>query len=222
MSVAVNANELLSEWVQRLLVDILRDFELEYRGDAVRVDGLRLRRASDRPLPPLGAPGARERMGLRTPDGERYTAIESAYKEPRIRYVASTLENLLASIVLERDGCPVEIDGFRISRLGAYRTDTAQKLRFNLGALSSVCNLDCEFCYRYGSPRDGVAVQQMLGKPMVDGTEVELRLAHHFDGRGLFEASGIYGALRQPRRGAVKALSASVDRLRCRTARRAL
>jgi hypothetical protein len=123
-----------------------------------------------------------------------YRPIHSAYKEPRVAFLKQSLDDVLAVGGLARAGERRAIDGFRLRRLDRLRTDRGVKLKWNLGALSSVCNLDCEFCYRYGSPKEGAhAVPMMHGLPLLDLEEVDARLGHFHEGTGLFEASADLG-----------------------------
>jgi len=72
--------------------------------------------------------------------------------EPRITYIAKELERLLSLVELEKDGVPVQVNGFRLRDLSpwqGYVTNTAMNA---LTPISGVCNSKCSFCYEEGIP----------------------------------------------------------------------
>lgn len=118
------------------------------------------------------------------------TPLASTFREPRVRYLKETLDNVLAYAAPEDRGPTT----FHLSDLSAFRTDRVGKLKWNLGAISAVCNLDCEFCYRYGSPREKAGgVQMMEGRSLLSLKEAAARLSMVHDGHGLFTATADLG-----------------------------
>ncbi len=120
-----------------------------------------------------------------------FTPRASAFREPRIAYISEVL-----ALMLHYDPPPEgrTISSFSLRDLSAFRSDKVSKIKWNLGALSSVCNLDCDFCYRYGSPTEGentVIVSQ--GRSLLSIAEVDVRLDAISDGFGLFSASADLG-----------------------------
>jgi hypothetical protein len=72
--------------------------------------------------------------------------------EPRIAHLGHQLERLLRVVELEKDGVPVEIDGFRLKHLSdwvTHRTNTAMNA---LTPISSLCNSKCDFCFEENLP----------------------------------------------------------------------
>lgn len=84
--------------------------------------------------------------------------------EPRIWLIKQQLENILTLADLEKDGKIVEVDGFRLKNLSRWVSCTGS-LFGNLGAVSGLCNADCEFCYEKQNPlphvRDLVSVEEV-------------------------------------------------------------
>lgn len=72
--------------------------------------------------------------------------------DPMILYVGSRLQALMKVIQFESDGNPVSPDGFQLKNLHSWAYETYQSAFESLGALSSLCNLDCTFCYEKGNP----------------------------------------------------------------------
>jgi hypothetical protein len=75
-----------------------------------------------------------------------------AIPEPRIRYLAHELQRLLALVQLEKDGRPLDVDGFRLRDLSRWVTHTTNTAMNALTPISSVCNSRCHFCFEENVP----------------------------------------------------------------------
>ena len=107
--------------------------------------------------------------------------------EPRIASVAHSLSALLSSIQLKDEfGAKIPVDGFRLKPLKAWRTrirpgDT-EPIEHYLA--SGVCNVACEFCYEFGTPKE-----LRTPKQRVSLSELNTRLKYYEpeNGRALFD-----------------------------------
>jgi hypothetical protein len=72
--------------------------------------------------------------------------------EPRFEAVRRELESLLGLVDIESNGQAVNVTGFRLKNLPAWRTMNSASPLDTLGALSGVCNYDCQFCFERGHP----------------------------------------------------------------------
>ena len=104
--------------------------------------------------------------------------------EPRIDAIRRELQALLSVVQLEVDGQAVEIDGFRLRNLQDW-ADSPTSLSDIFWHLSSVCNLNCEFCYEKGNPSD-FPIQNLTR--MASLSEIDTRLKYYdvATQRGLF------------------------------------
>lgn len=119
------------------------------------------------------------------------TPLPSTFREPRIRFFAQVIALLQTYDPPPKDRVA---RGFSLRDPSMFRSDRVDKIKWNLGALSSVCNLDCEFCYRYGSPTEGPdAVVISQGRSLLSENEAEARLDMIESGEGLFAASADLG-----------------------------
>lgn len=75
-----------------------------------------------------------------------------AIPEPRVQHIAHELQRLLALVQLEKDGRPVEVDGFRLRDLGKWVVHTTNTAMNALTPISSVCNSRCQFCFEENVP----------------------------------------------------------------------
>lgn len=72
--------------------------------------------------------------------------------EPRIRHLAREIRRLLSLVELEKDGKPVEIDGFRLRDLSQWRDNYASGALDTVFPFSGRCNSRCVFCSEFGVP----------------------------------------------------------------------
>jgi hypothetical protein len=75
-----------------------------------------------------------------------------AVPEPRIHHIARQLERLLSLVQLEKDGQPVEVNGFRLRDLADWQTYTTNTAMNALTPISGLCNSKCHFCFEEGVP----------------------------------------------------------------------
>lgn len=119
------------------------------------------------------------------------TPLASTFREPRIAYFSHALSTLQGFNSIGPERCA---QAFSLRTPSLLRSDRVDKIKWNLGALSSVCNLDCDFCYRYGSLTEGPeAVVVSQGRVLLSETETQARLDMVSDGYGLFAASADLG-----------------------------
>lgn len=118
-----------------------------------------------------------------------------AREEPRVELIEAMLRSLLPLIELEFEGQPVQVDGFRLRDLDAWRTVRETSLQQNLGSLSTVCNCHCRFCYEDGNP-PGLFTKEPR---FVGMQEARTRRRYLHDGRGLpRESKGFFEPLANP------------------------
>ena len=116
-------------------------------------------------------------------------------EEPRIELIEAMLRSVLTLVELEYEGEPVDVDGFRLRDLEAWRTAHDSSLAENLGSLSTVCNCHCRFCYEDGNP-PGLFERE---PPFVSLEEAETRRRYLHDGKGLpRESKGFFEPLANP------------------------
>ncbi len=126
---------------------------------------------------------------------EYHTARAFAREEPRIELIEATLRSLLATVVLEFEGQPVQVDGFRLRNLEEWRTAREVSLQQNLGSLSTACNCKCKFCYEDGNP-EGLFDKDPR---FVSLDEALTRSRYLHDGRGLLrETKSFFEPLANP------------------------
>lgn len=106
----------------------------------------------------------------------------SARHEPRITAIAELVSALLDMVDLEVSGSVVQVDSFRLRAEEDWRTMREASLLTNLGSLSAVCNLHCEFCYEIDRPVESVSKRQ----PFISIAEAAARTRSYGGGRGLF------------------------------------
>ena len=126
---------------------------------------------------------------------EYHSVRAFAREEPRIELIESMLRSVLALVELEHEGAPVQVDGFRLRDLEAWRTVDETSLAQNLGSLSTVCNCHCRFCYEDGNP-PGLFERE---PPFVSVQEAQTRGRYLRDGKGLpRESKGFFEPLANP------------------------
>ncbi len=72
--------------------------------------------------------------------------------EPRLRHLAREIARLLSIVELEKDGRPVEVDGFRLRDLSQWTVHRASNVLDALLPISARCNSHCAFCFEHGVP----------------------------------------------------------------------
>jgi hypothetical protein len=126
---------------------------------------------------------------------EYHSVRAFAREEPRVELVAAMLQSVLAVVDLEFQGEPVQVDGFRLRDLDAWRTAPELSLEQNLGSLSTTCNCRCSFCYEDGNP-PGLFDREPR---FVSVQEAVTRRRYLRDGRGLpRESKGFFEPLTNP------------------------
>lgn len=75
-----------------------------------------------------------------------------AVVEPRIVHIAHELQRLLSLVELEKDGEPVQVDGFRLRDLSTWQDYAASSAMNALLPISGVCNSRCRFCFEQRLP----------------------------------------------------------------------
>ncbi len=92
--------------------------------------------------------------------------------EPRIRYLAREIRRLLSLVELEKDGQPVEVDGFRLRELSQWCDNQAASALDAILPISGRCNSRCAFCFEQNVPfvRD---------TSFMDESEAYTRLRHY-------------------------------------------
>ncbi len=75
-----------------------------------------------------------------------------AIVEPRIENLAREIARLLSLVEFEKEGQPVEVDGFRLRDLSQWRDHQALSALDAVLFISGVCNSHCAFCFEHGVP----------------------------------------------------------------------
>lgn len=152
-------------------------------------DWVKLQASAFAPFITLDAPLGRGGQGYRR--RSELTPLASTFREPRIAFMARSLATLQAFLPPPTEK---RRNSFSLLDPGLFCTEPVSKIKWNLGALSSVCNLDCEFCYRYGSPINGPnTVMVSLGRALLSTEEAAARLELIKNNHGLFSASADLG-----------------------------
>ena len=126
---------------------------------------------------------------------EFHTAKAFAREEPRIELIEAMLKSVLATVVLEFEGQPVEVDGFRLRDLEDWRTAREASLQQNLGSFSTTCNCHCTFCYEDGNPEGLFETEPRF----VSVDEAVTRSRYLRDGKGLLrETKSFFEPLTNP------------------------
>jgi len=88
----------------------------------------------------------------RAPTPEASDPESWAVLEPRVRHLAREIRRLLSIVELEKDGKPVEIDGFRLRDLSQWCDNYAAGALDAIFPFSGRCNSRCVFCSESGLP----------------------------------------------------------------------
>ena len=121
--------------------------------------------------------------------------------EPRIPHLQRILESLLSVIVLESEGKPVKVDGFRLKDLSHWLVPSAGDPAEVFDHLATGCDCDCSFCYLKGNP-PSLALDQPQRKSEEEWEEARTRLKYFSPAgkRALFPTLGSsYEILSHPR-----------------------
>lgn len=161
--------ELFARLLGRQLGRLLRLVDTEVRGWVTRPDGFAL--PAGRPSLPEPPPGPRVRCE---------TLFSYARMDPRVDVIGRGVARARRLGVFLRDGRPLPVDGFRLRDLAQWAAFPTPLLADNIGAISSYCNCDCEFCFERGTRGAGVA----LGKVQLGMQEVETRIRYYSRERG--------------------------------------
>jgi len=159
----------------RALLDILSP---TWKGEDVRIDGFSL------PCDPnLFHPLYPEEE-----DCPRETHDRLDIYEPRLRYIRTLLESLLAIVDLECGGKSVRVDAFRLKRPDHWLRPGGGAADI-LAHAATDCNLNCRFCYNQGAPPVFAPAPR---KKEADFREIRTRIAHYVPGSkmGLFPDMG--------------------------------
>ena len=192
----------LLEMIRTQLESLLSLLSLYRDGEEIKVDGFRLMNEGETihpifssPLfpPPSSPSGGKEKAFQSIRNAELY--------EPRIPHIKRVLESLLSVIVLESDGNPVKVDGFRLKELNHWLVPSAGDPAEVFDHLATRCECDCSFCYLKGNP-PSLALEQPKRKSEEEWEEARTRL-RYFSPRGkraLFPTLGSsYEILSHPR-----------------------
>jgi hypothetical protein len=128
-------------------------------------------------------------------------ARNASLYEPRIEYIKTLLESLLTVVELEKDGEPVEIDGFRLKNLRDWLVPSTCDPVEVFGVAGSRCDADCTFCYNKGNP-SSLALGVLKRSATEEWKEMMTRLKYFSPAAGvsLFPSLGTtYEVLTHPR-----------------------
>jgi len=207
-SAAGNRRESLLEMIRTQLESLLGLLCLYQQGEEVQVDGFRMMNEGKavHSIYSSTAPLERTSPSLPSSAGERTKAAFQSIRnaelyEPRVVHIKRALESLLSVIVLESEGKPVHVDGFRLKDLNDWLVPSAGDPAEVFDHLATRCDCDCSFCYLKGNP-PSLALEQQKRKPEEEWAEARTRL-RYFSPRGkraLFPALGSsYEVLSHPR-----------------------
>jgi membrane-associated protease RseP (regulator of RpoE activity) len=207
-STAGSRRDSLLEMIRTQLESLLGLLCLYRQGEEVQVDGFRMMNEGEaiHSIFSSTAPLERTSPSLPPSAGDRTKAAFQSIRnaelyEPRIVHIKRALESLLSVIVLESDGKPVKIDGFRLKDLSHWLAPSAGDPAEVFDHLATRCDCDCSFCYLKGNP-SSLALEQQKRKPEEEWAEARTRL-RYFSPRGkraLFPALGSsYEVLSHPR-----------------------
>ncbi len=198
----------LLEMIRVQLESLLRLLTLSREGEEVKVDGFRLMNERETIHPIFSSPPFPEKPSPIPPFPalkEREAALQSIRNaelyEPRISHIQRVLESLLSVIVLESDGKPVKIDGFRLKDLNHWMVPSAGDPAEVFDHLATRCDCDCSFCYLKGNP-PSLALEHPKRSPQEEWEEARTRVKFFSPAgkRALFPALGSsYEILAHPR-----------------------
>ncbi len=163
---------LLGNQLRRILALV----DPEVRGEVVVADSFAVALRNAEP-PPDGAGPAPKYESL----------LSYSRTEPRLEVIANGLRRALSLGRFWANGAPLAVDGFRLRELGQWSNYRVGSLGDNVGAISSYCNCDCEFCYEKGTRGAGIA----LGRAQLSRRELGTRVRYYSvdKGAGLLPSS---------------------------------
>lgn len=181
-------------FLKRQLESLLSVVVLEKDGEAVEVDGFRMR---DEREPARGRPaGVREGQAESTWQDIRNASLY----EPRIELIKRQLESLLGLVEVQRNGDVVEVDGFRLRNLKHWLSPSACDPSEVFGYAGARCNCDCIFCCNKGNAAT-LALGNLKRPPAEELSEMMTRLDYFYPkpSRCLFPSLGdIYEVMMHP------------------------
>jgi NifB/MoaA-like Fe-S oxidoreductase len=174
----------LLEVIRTQLASLLDLLCLYQGGEEVKVEGFRLMNERETIHPIFSSPVLPEES-LPPPSARGPKEGEAAFQstrnaelyEPRIPHIKRVLESLLSVIVLESDGKPVKVDGFRLKDLNHWLVPSAGDPAEVFDHLATRCDCDCSFCYLKGNP-PSLALDQPERKNEEEWEEVRTRLKY--------------------------------------------
>jgi len=181
---AGSQRDILVEMIRTQLESLFGLLCLYQEGEEVKVDGFRLMNEGERIHPIFSSPVSPEKSSSSPPSpvpkkGEAaFQSIRNAeLYEPRISHIKRVLESLLSVIVLESEGKPVRVDGFRLKDLNHWLVPSAGDPAEVLDHLATRCDYNCSFCYLRGNP-PSLALDQPKRKSEEEWEEVRTRLKY--------------------------------------------
>jgi uncharacterized Fe-S cluster-containing radical SAM superfamily protein len=107
-----------------------------------------------------------------------------AVVEPRLRNLAKEISRILSLVEFEKDGKPVQVDGFRLRDLSQWQDHEAESALDALLPISGLCNSNCAFCFEQEIPF-------VRERSFMSLSEVRTRLRHYSpeSGRALFAST---------------------------------
>ena len=198
----------LLEMIRTQLESLLSLLSLYQDGEEIKAGGFRMMNEGESIHPIFSSPASPEKSSPSLPspapkEGEAaFQSIRNAeLYEPRIPHIKRVLESLLSVVVLESDGKPVKVDGFRLKELNHWLVPSAGDPAEIFDHLATRCDCDCGFCYLRGNP-PSLALEQPRRKSEEEWEEARTRL-RYFSPRGkraLFPTLGsAYEILSHPR-----------------------
>lgn len=201
-----SSRDSLMEMIRTQLESLLGLLSLYQGHEEAKVDGFRLMNEGETIHPIFSSPPHPERPSPSSPSGKEGKAAFQSLRnaelyEPRIPHIKRMLESLLSVIILESNGKPVKIDGFRLKDLNHWLVPSAGDPAEVFDHLATRCDCDCNFCYLRGNP-PSLALEQPRRKSEEEWHEVHTRLKYFFPRgkRSLFPTLGSpYEFLSHPR-----------------------
>jgi hypothetical protein len=161
---------LCAHLLRRQLGRILRLVDVEVRGQPVRPAAFT-----------VDAAASEEVCAVPSPRTLRCASLAAyARNDPRFEVIHNGLRRALRMGRFGRNGRVLDVDGFRLRNLAQWAKHHVSTLSEYVGAISSYCNCDCEFCFQKGSRGAGIA----LGRTQLSLMEVDTRLRYYSADQG--------------------------------------
>jgi DNA repair photolyase len=194
--------------IRTQLNSLLNLLSLYQSGEEIKADGFRLMNEGQtlHSIFSSAAPPERSSPSLPSPAGDKIKAVFQSIQnaelyEPRIPHIKRVLESLLSVIVLESDGKPIKVDGFRLKDLDQWLVPSAGDPAEVFDHLATRCDCNCSFCYLKGNP-PSLALEQPKRRSEEEWEEARTRLKYFspLGKRSLFPTLGSsYEILSHPR-----------------------